>query len=62
MNFFEILTNVSRIAVVIQAWEIRINKMNFGKISRSERISRILRLLERIASDPDLDSIIEDKF
>ena len=62
MTFFEILTNVSRIAVVIQAWEIRINKMNFGKISRSERISRILRLLERIASDPDLDSIIEDKF
>ena len=62
MNFFEILTNVSRIAVVIQAWEIRINKMNFGKISRNERISRILRLLERIASDPDLDSIIEDKF
>lgn len=62
MTFFEILTNVSRIAVVIQAWEIRINKMNFGKISRNERISRILRLLERIASDPDLDSIIEDKF
>lgn len=62
MTFWEILGNVSRIAAVIQAWEIRINKMNFGNISRNERINRILRLLERIASDPDLDSIIEDKF
>lgn len=62
MSFFEILSNVGRIGVVFQAWENRINRMNFGKISRNERISRILRLLERIATDPDLDQIIEDKF
>lgn len=62
MSFIEVMINLSRIAAVVQAWETRINKMNFGNISRNERIARILRLLERIATDPELDSIIEDKF
>lgn len=62
MSFIEIMINLSRIAAVVQAWELRINRMNLGGLPKKVLIDRILRFLERMATDPELDQIIEDKF
>lgn len=62
MTFWEVLRFAADFGLVVEAWTARINRMNFGNISRNERISRILKMLVRMATDPELDSIIEDKF
>jgi hypothetical protein len=62
MTFWEILRFAADIALVVEAWTNRINTMNFGGIPRNERINRILKMLVRMATDPELDSIIRDNF